>query len=94
MTDSWSLYKKRKISQVLVAHTCNPSYSGGRDQEDHGSKTAQADSSQDLISKKPSQKKRRGREKKQTYRACMLSVSCHVMLCDTSSLCQDLALGL
>jgi hypothetical protein len=21
-------------SQVLVAHTCNPSYSGGRDQED------------------------------------------------------------
>jgi hypothetical protein len=25
---------------VLVAHTCNPSYSGGRDQEDHGSKPA------------------------------------------------------
>jgi hypothetical protein len=25
-------------SQVLVAHGCNPSYSGGRDQEDHGSK--------------------------------------------------------
>jgi hypothetical protein len=23
-------------SQVPVAHTCNPSYSGGRDQEDHG----------------------------------------------------------
>jgi hypothetical protein len=23
-------------SWVLVAHTCNPSYSGGRDQEDHG----------------------------------------------------------
>jgi hypothetical protein len=22
-----------------VAHTCNPSYSAGRDQEDHGSKT-------------------------------------------------------
>jgi hypothetical protein len=23
---------------MLVAHTYNPSYSGGRDQEDHGSK--------------------------------------------------------
>jgi hypothetical protein len=23
-------------SRVPVAHTCNPSYSGGRDQEDHG----------------------------------------------------------
>jgi hypothetical protein len=28
----------RNLSQVLVAHTCNPSYSGGRDQEDCGSK--------------------------------------------------------
>jgi hypothetical protein len=26
--------------QVLVAHICNPSYSGGRDQEDHSSKPA------------------------------------------------------
>jgi hypothetical protein len=40
-----------------VAHTCNPSYSGGRYQEDHGSKPAQADSLQDLISKKPVIKK-------------------------------------
>jgi hypothetical protein len=30
---------------VLVAHTCNPSYSGGRDQEDPCSKPAQANSS-------------------------------------------------
>jgi hypothetical protein len=37
---------------VLVAHTCNPSYSGGRDQEDQGSKPALANSSQDLSSKK------------------------------------------
>jgi hypothetical protein len=29
---------------VLVAHTCNPSYSGGRDQEDCGSRLAQAES--------------------------------------------------
>jgi hypothetical protein len=40
-----------------VAHTCNPSYSGGRHQEDHGSKPA--NSSQDPISKKPITKKRR-----------------------------------
>jgi hypothetical protein len=25
-----------KLSQMLVAHACNPSYSGGRDQDDHG----------------------------------------------------------
>jgi hypothetical protein len=41
-------------------HTCNPSYSEGRDQEDRGSKPAQANSSRDPISKKrkkkPSQK--------------------------------------
>jgi hypothetical protein len=34
-----------------VAHICNPSYSGGRDQEDCGSKPAQANISQDPISK-------------------------------------------
>jgi hypothetical protein len=28
--------------RVLVAHACNPSYSGGIDPEDHGSKPAQA----------------------------------------------------
>jgi hypothetical protein len=27
-----------------MAHAYNPSYSGGRDQEDHGSKPAQANS--------------------------------------------------
>jgi hypothetical protein len=30
--------------QAPVAHTCNPSYSGGRDQEDRSSKPAQANS--------------------------------------------------
>jgi hypothetical protein len=30
----------------------SPSYSGGRDQEDHGSKPVQANSSKDPISKK------------------------------------------
>jgi hypothetical protein len=38
-------------SQVPVAHTCNPSYLGGRDQEDHSSKPALAKSSLDIISK-------------------------------------------
>jgi hypothetical protein len=40
-----------------VAHTCNPSYSGGRDQEDRGSKPAQINSSRDPISKKPFKQK-------------------------------------
>jgi hypothetical protein len=37
---------------VPVAHTCNPSYSEGRDQEDHGLKPAEANSSQDPILEK------------------------------------------
>jgi hypothetical protein len=36
-----------------VVHTHNPSYSGGKDQEAPGSKPAQANSSQNPISKKP-----------------------------------------
>jgi hypothetical protein len=42
---------------ALVAHTCNPSYSGGRDQEDHCAKSVQANSSQDSYLKKPVTKK-------------------------------------
>jgi hypothetical protein len=38
--------------QAPVAHACNPGYSGGRD-EDHSSKPAWANISQDPISKKP-----------------------------------------
>jgi hypothetical protein len=37
---------------VLVVHACNPSYSGGRDQEDRGSKLTWANSLKDPISKK------------------------------------------
>jgi hypothetical protein len=40
-----------------VAQACNPSYSGGRDQEDHSSKLAWANSLQDPISKIPLQKR-------------------------------------
>jgi hypothetical protein len=45
--------KKIPGSQVLVAHACNPSYSGGRDQEDRGSKPAWANSSTRSCLKKP-----------------------------------------
>jgi hypothetical protein len=41
---------------VPVAHTSNPTYSGGRDQEDRSSKPAWANSSQDPILKNPTQK--------------------------------------
>jgi hypothetical protein len=44
---------------VSVAHACNPSYSGGRDQEDHSSKPA--NSLQDPTLTKPITKKRAGR---------------------------------
>jgi hypothetical protein len=41
------------MSQALVAHACNPSHSGDRDQEDCGSKPARANSSRDSILKIP-----------------------------------------
>jgi hypothetical protein len=37
----------------MVDHTCNPSYSGGRDEGDCSSKSAWANSSKDPIWKKP-----------------------------------------
>jgi hypothetical protein len=40
---------KYKLSMVILV--CNPSYPGGRDQEDHGSKPAQTNNSRDPISK-------------------------------------------
>jgi hypothetical protein len=40
-----------------VAHACNPSYSGGKDLENHCSKPAWANSLQDFISKKKKKKK-------------------------------------
>jgi hypothetical protein len=49
-----------KFFWVPVAHTCNCSYSGGRDQEDCGSKPAQANSLRDPISKKKPSQKRAG----------------------------------
>jgi hypothetical protein len=46
--------QKDKYSQVQVAHTYNPSYSGIKDQEDHGSKSAPGQIVQETLSwKKP-----------------------------------------
>jgi hypothetical protein len=52
--------KESKISWVPIGHTCNPSYSGGRDQEDHGLKLAWASFSQDTISKKKKKNHKKG----------------------------------
>jgi hypothetical protein len=46
-------HKRHRSSWVQVALACNPSYSGGRDQEDCGLKPPQANSSRDPISKIP-----------------------------------------
>jgi hypothetical protein len=49
--------QKTETSQVPVAHTCNPSCSGDRDQEDHCWKPAQGKILQDsILKKKPSLK--------------------------------------
>jgi hypothetical protein len=47
-------------SQAQVAHASNPSYSGGRDQEDCGSKPVRANSSRDPILKIPITKRAGG----------------------------------
>jgi hypothetical protein len=55
-----------------VAHVCNPSCSGGRDQENRGSKPACANSSRDPISKKTLHKK--GLERLMWYKTCLASM--------------------
>jgi hypothetical protein len=45
------------LSQEPVAHTYNPSYSGGRNQKNHSLKSGWANSSRTHISKKPITKK-------------------------------------
>jgi hypothetical protein len=51
---------KCSLGLVLVDHTCNPSYSGGRDQEDQGSKPDRANSPREPISKNPHKKRTGG----------------------------------
>jgi hypothetical protein len=52
----WVLERILILGQALVAYAYNPSYSGGRDQEDHSLKPAQANSSRPYL-KKPLHKK-------------------------------------
>jgi hypothetical protein len=49
--------KKPEPGAWLVAHSCNPSYSGGRDLEDFNLKPVQTYGSRDPISKIPIIKK-------------------------------------
>jgi hypothetical protein len=44
---------RKTLIVSLQAHACNASYSGGRNQEDCGSKPPQANSLRDPTSKKP-----------------------------------------
>jgi hypothetical protein len=48
--------RKPNNFRVQVAHICNLSYPGGRDEEDHSSKPARANSLRDPIMKTSSQK--------------------------------------
>jgi hypothetical protein len=67
----WKYDLKSGSKLAPVAHTCNPSYSEGRDQEDRGSKPALANSLQDPISKKKKKKKtftKKGRWSGSRYR--------------------------
>jgi hypothetical protein len=50
------LFKKEKVSRVPMVHDCNPSYSGGKDQEDQGSRPAWANILETLSQKYPTQK--------------------------------------
>jgi hypothetical protein len=45
------------MSQVLVAHTCNPNYSGGRDQEDQEEASPGKQFERPYLEKAPSQKR-------------------------------------
>jgi hypothetical protein len=49
-----------QLENQEVAHVCNPSYSGGRDQEDHSLKPVWVNNSRDPISKKPKTKRAGG----------------------------------
>jgi hypothetical protein len=52
--------QKYKNSPAPAAHACNPSYSGGRDQEGHSSKPAQASSVGPYLEKNHHRKRASG----------------------------------
>jgi hypothetical protein len=81
--------RMQDCSQVPVAHACNPGYSGGRDQEDCGSKSAWANSSVRPYLEKPFTKiglvlwlkvralsSSPSAAKKQQQKRCMIAESC------------------
>jgi hypothetical protein len=51
------MVRKPIASQALVAHAYNPNYSASKDQDDHGLKPTQTNSSQDPILKYSTQKR-------------------------------------
>jgi hypothetical protein len=55
-----AMSSKPRRNWVLVAHTCNPSYSRGRDQEDQVLKPAWANNLGDPVSKSTQYKNRTG----------------------------------
>jgi hypothetical protein len=57
LTIDFRLFKNTWLWRKPVAHACNLSYSGSRDQEDQGSDPAQANSLRDFILRKPITKK-------------------------------------
>jgi hypothetical protein len=94
-----------KIARFRWLRACNPSYSGGRDQEDYSSRPAQANSSRDPITKiglvewlkvspssNPSttKKKKKKADKQTTSSQCHLLASCWSPL-HPSLLFQDLS---
>jgi hypothetical protein len=56
----FTLPQNCKVHWVLMAHACNLSYSGGRDQEDQGLKSAPSNSSRDPTQKYPTLKRTGG----------------------------------
>jgi hypothetical protein len=56
LTLSLKMTSTNSQENTLAGHTCNPSYSGGRDQEDHGLKPAWANNLRDSIWKIPNKK--------------------------------------
>jgi hypothetical protein len=76
-----------------VAHTCNPRYSGGRNQENHGLKPAWANSSWDPVLKIPNTKRAgggaqgAGPEFKPRYKEVNSLVNSHPQLCHNGMNC-------
>jgi hypothetical protein len=58
-TNQENICKEQKLSikMTLVVQTCNLSYSGGRDQEDHSLKPAQGNIVQETLFQKKKKKK-------------------------------------